>query len=65
MSKFTHSICEDCWNQRNPDRIAHRVTDVDPEACCFCAKAHSSGIYVRANPAETPCKGQHINRGGK
>ena len=66
MSAWTHSICESCWNKKNPDRPAVHIVGVetdddgdvaDPEVCCYCGKTHSSGIYVRGAPEETPCLG--------
>jgi hypothetical protein len=48
-SQWTHSICDDCWKQREPNREPVRITDTDPEPCCFCGQEHQSGIYVRVN----------------
>lgn len=62
MSKeWTHSMCEDCWNKRNPQRRAVKMIKGDNEHCCFCGIAHHSGIYVRYNPAseELKCLGEH------
>lgn len=56
---WRHSICVECWNEKNPDRQAHRLVEAEENKCCFCGKQHSSGIFVRADPNETPCKGQH------
>lgn len=54
-SKFTHSICDDCWKKREPGRKPARTMDVDNHPCCFCGVAHDSGIYVRENPKNTKC----------
>jgi hypothetical protein len=62
MSKWTHSICDDCWNQKNPGREAVRVRTLPLETCCFCLHDHVSGIYVRGDPTTTPCKGMHDER---
>ena len=47
---WTHSICESCWNKREPGRKPRRMRDADLEPCCFCGVDHTSGIYVRENP---------------
>jgi hypothetical protein len=62
MSRWTHSICEACWNKKNPDRQAVRAvyTEQERQVCCFCLQAHQSGIYVRANPADLPCNGTEV-----
>lgn len=60
MSRFTHSICEECWKKKNPRRSPVRIIDCPPmEKCCFCSKSHYSGIYVRENPADMQCNGVH------
>ena len=61
--RWNHSICEKCWNEKNPDRepirIREEFRDEKPEACCFCSSPHNSGIYVRQDPNLTACRGQH------
>ena len=57
-SKWTHSICDDCWNI-NYLSDPCRIIDPEPEKCCFCGKEHSSGIFIRKDPKQTPCKGNH------
>jgi hypothetical protein len=66
MSRWNHSICEDCWDKRNPGREPVRVRlekleDMNAinEVCCFCGDKHSSDIYVREDPAGLVCKGEH------
>jgi len=59
MPDWTHSICKDCWNKRNPDRPYIGDDAGDLETCCFCGKRHQSGLYVRHNPEELQCKGEH------
>lgn len=51
-SKWTHPICEGCWNERHPDRLATKIAEDirDLERCCFCAAQTRSGIYVRHDP---------------
>lgn len=55
MSKFTnHSLCEDCWDARNPGRRAVRAIDDNPkrDTCCKCGRATGSGIFVRGSAEE-------------
>jgi hypothetical protein len=59
MSDWTHSLCEDCWDEKHPDNPTARAIVGDICVCCACEKKHSSGIYVREDPAVMPCHGQH------
>ena len=64
VSKFTHSICDKCWNKKHPHKPAQRCADLLTEAdfsekCCFCGNMHYSKIYIRENPEVTLCKGKH------
>jgi hypothetical protein len=63
MSKWNHSMCQRCWDEKNPDREAVKIReeyrDETPETCCFCGRLHGSGIYVRHDPDSLSCKGQH------
>jgi len=54
MSNWTHAICVDCWNERNPNRQAVDIIDelAERETCCYCGNETTDGIYVRANPSE-------------
>ena len=58
-NRWTHSICDECWKKRYPERGAHRLIGASPERCCFCGKEHKSGIFVRENPADMECNGIH------
>jgi len=60
-SPWTHSICEDCWKKKEPDRPAFSFHENyrQQEVCCYCQKSHRSGIYVRDDPRTLPCKGNH------
>jgi len=45
----------------NPGRVPVRTK---PNArhidtCCFCGHLNADGIYVRRDPEETLCKGEH------
>lgn len=59
MNKWTHAICMDCWMTKHPDRGPVKARDKVQETCCYCGRATLDGIYVRANPFETPCFGLH------
>lgn len=56
MSRWTHNLCEKCWNERNPGRDASRlVEDVRAEeVCCNCGTPNRDGIYQRADPDTMP-----------
>lgn len=56
MSNWNHSICDDCWLHRDPHRLPCRMTEPEPETCCFCGETHASGIYVRRNPEQMSCR---------
>jgi hypothetical protein len=59
MSRWNHSMCEDCWNARNPDRrVPVRARYPQEELCCYCGRKHSSGIYYRDDPKNVACKGE-------
>lgn len=60
-SKWTHSICQKCWNEKNPDREPVHLKEefASQEACCFCGESTSAGIYVRFDPLQLRCKGIH------
>lgn len=59
MSKWNHSICDRCWEKKEPNREPVRVVDAERELCCYCGFSHKSGIYVRADPNTLRCKGVH------
>ena len=50
-SKWTHSICGPCWREQEGERRPLKLSDADPEVCCFCGKGTVEGIYYRADPA--------------
>jgi hypothetical protein len=60
-NRWRHSICQACWNERNPGRepvaVREEFRDEKPEACCFCGRMHGSGIYVREDPGGVRCGG--------
>lgn len=61
MSRWTHSICVECWNKQRPEnQVDHGELDnTEPEICCWCEGKTTTGIYLRADPAETLCQGIH------
>ncbi len=59
MSEWTHIICDDCWDARHPINPSRRLDSGDEGVCCFCGKQTYSGIYVREDPKNLMCKGQH------
>lgn len=60
MSKFTHLICDACWDRKYPDRPAGLTEAIEPNSppCCFCGDKTESHIYLRAAPEATKCKGE-------
>ena len=59
MSKWTHAICVECWDLREPGKQPVTVLDGSEEVCCFCGQPTRAGIYVRENPGGLLCKGEH------
>jgi len=61
MSDWTHLICVECWDGKNPERPASNNPAVqethEGPPCCFCSKPTSSRIYTRADPSQIACKG--------
>jgi hypothetical protein len=62
-SKWTHAICADCWDKKNPERPALRTPEGmeqkvgASETCCYCLWPTRSGIYVREDPNLLKCRG--------
>lgn len=64
MSQWTHRLCWDCWAEWSLEEngfIAVPVQVVhDPWGpCCECSEGTNSGIYVRGDPEEFGCEGDH------
>ncbi len=55
MSRWNHSICEDCWKEKNPEKEPTRATTRKTKRCCICGKKHMSRIFVREDPEVTDC----------
>src|SRR5260370_1158960 len=49
-SRWTHSICVDCWNAKFPEKKTGPHSSGNVEVCCFCGLTHLSGIYLRMKP---------------
>jgi hypothetical protein len=63
MSGWTHRICEGCYAERallegKGYRLPARVRDASIQQCCWCLAPTYSGIYVRHDPKDAPCKGE-------
>ena len=63
MSRFDHPSCVDCWNANHPRRAVSantaRYTRGPAEVCCWCNRVTHSGIYIRLDPENIPCHGNH------
>jgi hypothetical protein len=57
MSVFNHLLCDRCWKEREPNREPGRLR-ADVGTCCVCKALTTSGIYVRVDPAQMPCRGK-------
>jgi hypothetical protein len=59
MGKFVnHALCETCWRHREPHRTPIRIVETATEACCWCGRLTTSGIYQRLSWDVCP-KGNH------
>ncbi len=61
MSQWTHSICYGCWLKKDPNSDPARLKQesAEVETCCYCGNETREGIYLRDNPNNTICKGEH------
>jgi hypothetical protein len=61
VGRWTHSMCKSCWfiyyPRSTPTAIKeqYRIS----EKCCYCGTENKDGIYIRGNPDELLCKGNH------
>jgi len=60
--KWDHSICDDCWNTLRPKNKSNLMGWSQPDWCCWCSKLHRSGIFMRNDPEELRCRGDHSLR---
>jgi hypothetical protein len=51
---WTQAVCDDCWDERNPDRLSPHLGAGYRERCSWCGTCTVSGIYVREDPASVP-----------
>lgn len=51
---WTQPVCGECWRERNPQRLPHRVRGGDLYLCCYCGGPTTRGIFVRVNPLTVP-----------
>jgi len=65
MSRWTHLLCEHCYDDLEPGRLPVRVFEAPHEPsgeptrkCCRCPALTRSGIYYRADPERFPCRGE-------
>jgi len=72
MSKWNHRICADCWIRRaiiygqsalRLPTLFNQADCPEVEPCCYCGAVLTNlihvGIYVREDPTELLCKGEH------
>ena len=61
MSKWTHSLCEACYQVLETEREpAQPVESIRERAVCGrCQKSHHSGISYRGDPQQFTCGGRH------
>lgn len=50
VSDWTHAVCDDCWDDKHPDRLSPRAGTGEIEHCCYCGRHTVSGIYLRDDP---------------
>jgi hypothetical protein len=54
--EWTQSICYDCWDKREPNRIPVRIRFSDDEfpdyveICCDCGRKTIDGIFIKDDP---------------
>jgi hypothetical protein len=54
MPNWTHNICAECWNKKNPGHLVVRAAEHLEDTCCYCGERNGEGIYVRDDPKNTP-----------
>jgi hypothetical protein len=60
MHEWTHQICIDCWNKKEPKRpIIQTIEEQDEEACCFCGTLVRQFLFIRHSPKalDIVCRG--------
>ena len=57
-ANWDHAICPACWTSRwGEGRTTRAASNPEREICCWCGGDTDAGLYVRADPARTPCQG--------
>ena len=51
---WTQPMCEDCYANREPERVPVRLTQPEVEICCMCGAETREGIYYRVDPSTVP-----------
>lgn len=53
---WTQPVCNNCWDEQNPDRDPYRIRTeyAEEEICAFCGISTRSGIYTRVDPKTVP-----------
>ncbi len=58
--RWTHTLCDPCWRDRQGDQIPYRLRDRFVEDCCSCGAPTGSGIFMRGDPDGLACAGVHV-----
>lgn len=56
-----HTMCDACWNDRYSRDPVRLPPGPDEERCCFCGKMTWSGVFVRHDPTQLPCREWHLD----
>lgn len=54
MPRWTHAVCDECWEAQEPGALPVRLREPKLDYCGWCARKTESGIYRRADPADVP-----------
>jgi len=60
MGAWTHNICTTCWDELHPDEEPARMKKSATQTCCFCGNRTHDGIFIRHDPVNLKCKGEHF-----
>lgn len=61
MSRWTHSVCDECYAELEPGRTPYRLVEehkLRSIICCRCGDVHTSGIWYRRDPDLLHCQGR-------
>ncbi len=47
---WTQPICDDCYDEREPDRLPIAMREAPTERCVDCNRLTSIGVYIRVDP---------------